>query len=55
MPLAYDAGFNRKAAEESGCKIEGHSITFQGICRGCMKKSRKNRPRGPSLRICPRP
>jgi Fe2+ or Zn2+ uptake regulation protein len=39
MPLVYDAGFDRKAAEESGCQIEGHSITFKGICRECMEKS----------------
>jgi Fe2+ or Zn2+ uptake regulation protein len=43
MPLPYDVGFNHEAAQKSGCQIEGHSITFQGICRECIEKSHKNR------------
>jgi Fe2+ or Zn2+ uptake regulation protein len=45
MPLPYDPGFDRKAAKESGCRIERHSITFEGVCRNCMKgTSPKKRP-----------
>ncbi|MFP3090775.1 transcriptional repressor [Treponema sp. TIM-1] len=43
MPLPYDAVFDREAAEKSGCRIEGHSITFKGICRACIEKSPENR------------
>ncbi|MDR2071367.1 MAG: transcriptional repressor [Treponema sp.] len=43
MPLPYDAGFDLEASEKSGYQIEGHSITFRGICRECMEKSHKNR------------
>jgi Fur family peroxide stress response transcriptional regulator len=38
MPLPYDAGFDREAAQKSGFRIEGHSITFEGVCTDCMKK-----------------
>ncbi|MDR2020978.1 MAG: transcriptional repressor [Treponema sp.] len=40
MPLPYDSGFDRKAAEKSGYRIECHSITFEGVCAACMKKKR---------------
>jgi Fe2+ or Zn2+ uptake regulation protein len=43
MPLAYDSGFDRKAAKESGCRIERHSITFEGICRDCMRRTAPKR------------
>jgi Fe2+ or Zn2+ uptake regulation protein len=38
MPLPYDSRFDREAAQKSGCRIEGHAITFEGVCKACMKK-----------------
>jgi Fe2+ or Zn2+ uptake regulation protein len=38
MPLPYDSGFDREAAKKSGYRIECHAITFEGVCKACMKK-----------------
>jgi Fe2+ or Zn2+ uptake regulation protein len=38
MPLPYNPGFDREAAQKSGYQIECHAITFEGVCAACMKK-----------------
>jgi Fe2+ or Zn2+ uptake regulation protein len=38
MPLPYNSGFDREAAKKSGCQIECHVITFEGICTACMRR-----------------
>jgi Fe2+ or Zn2+ uptake regulation protein len=43
MPLPYDSGFDREAAKRSGCRIERHSITFEGICGDCLKRASSKR------------
>jgi Fur family peroxide stress response transcriptional regulator len=37
MPLPYDSGVDREAARKSGHRIEGHAVTFEGVCKECMK------------------
>lgn len=38
LPKLYDHGFNAEAKEESLIGlVEGHEITFKGICKHCMK------------------
>jgi Fur family peroxide stress response transcriptional regulator len=43
MPLPYDFRFDREAAKKSGYRIECHAITFEGVCKACMKG---NSPKG---------
>jgi Fur family peroxide stress response transcriptional regulator len=55
MPLPYDAGFDREAAEKSGFLIESHAITFEGICAGCMgREAPKSGERDKARRRCRR-
>ena len=35
IPLRYTAQLDTAAAEESGCRIEGHSLLFFGKCPSC--------------------
>jgi Fur family transcriptional regulator, peroxide stress response regulator len=39
MPVAED--LNRKAAEETGFRVNHHQLEFRGICRDCRQISEK--------------
>jgi Fe2+ or Zn2+ uptake regulation protein len=43
VPLPYRARIDREAAEKSGCVIEGHRISFEGLCKDCAAGTRSPR------------
>jgi len=38
VPLPYRASLDREAAAKSGFVIEGHEISFTGLCRECAPR-----------------
>ena len=32
----YDAGLDEQAARETGCRVTGHHVLFEGVCPACL-------------------
>jgi Fe2+ or Zn2+ uptake regulation protein len=38
MPVPYRPEFDTEAAQKSGFAVDSHTITFEGLCRGCKER-----------------
>lgn len=40
-PIEYKENFNRVVEEKTGYKVLRHTMTFEGVCQKCIKKSKE--------------